>query len=184
MLNCYSENKLIFIKQNAPQYQPLMKKNYKRLLPLCCFLLFSSIYAAAQNEAAVNNLQQQFNNYQQQAVQEKIFVHTDKDFFLAGDILWFKVYAVDALNNKPDDLSRVAYVEVIDGDKKPVLQAKIKLEAGSGKGSFQIPTSVRSGSYVIRAYTNWMKNFSAELYFSKPLTIVNTYKNIDAKKSL
>ncbi len=160
-----------------------MKKNYNRLLPLCCFLLLASIFASAQNEAVVNNLQQQFNNYQQQAVQEKIFVHTDKDFFLAGDILWFKVYAIDALNNKPTDLSRVAYVEVIDGDKKPVLQAKIKLDGGSGKGSFQIPTSVRSGSYVIRAYTNWMKNFNAELYFSKPLTIVNTFKNIDAKKA-
>lgn len=150
---------------------------------LCCLLLCSTLLAAAQNDAALQNLQQRFNNYQQQAPQEKIFVHTDKDFLLAGEILWFKVYAVNAYTNTPTGLSKVAYVEVLDADKKAVLQAKIKLDNGSGNGSFQLPTSVKSGNYTVRAYTAWMKNFSADLYFTKPVTIVNSFRGLDVKQN-
>lgn len=155
----------------------------QKALVLCCVFIFSSRAAFAQNETALNNLQQQFNSYQQQAVQEKLFVHTDKDFFLAGEIIWFKIYAVDALNNKPTTISKVAYVEVVDGDNKQVLQVKIRLVNGSGNGSFQLSTSVRSGSYIVRAYTNWMKNFGPELYFHKTVSVVNTFKPLDAKQT-
>jgi len=162
------------------QYRPRIKQLAPALF--CCLFIFAGFKGFAQNEAALNNLQKQFNDYQQQAAQEKLFVHTDKDFFLAGEIIWFKVYAVNAQTSKPSGISKVAYIEVVDGDKKPVLQAKIRLAMGSGNGSFQLPTSVRSGSYTVRAYTNWMKNFSADLYFNKPVSIVNTFKPLDVKQ--
>lgn len=152
----------------------------KKLLP-ACVLAGCSLLAAAQNELALQNLQQQFTKYQQQNPQEKVFVHTAKNFLLAGEILWFKVYAADANSNKPTELSKVAYVEVVDADKKPVLQAKIKLDGGSGSGSFHLPTSIRSGNYTLRSYTGWMRNFSPELYFTTPVTIVNTFKDLGLK---
>lgn len=152
-------------------------------ITLCSLLLCCSMLAMGQNDAALQNLQQQFNNYQQQAPQEKIFVHTDKDFLLAGEILWFKVYAVNAYTNNPTSLSKVAYVEVLDVDKKAVLQAKIKLDDGSGNGSFQLPTSVKSGNYTLRAYTGWMKNFSADLYFTKAVNIINPFRSLDVTQN-
>jgi len=161
-----------------PQYP---KSMFNKKLLFACILTGCSLFAAAQNELALQNLEQQFTKYQQQTPQEKVFVHTGKDFLLAGEILWFKVYAADAYSNKPTELSKVAYVEVIDADKKPVLQAKIKLEGGSGSGSFHLPTSIRSGNYTLRSYTGWMRNFSPELYFIKPVTIVNTFKDLGLK---
>jgi hypothetical protein len=133
----------------------------------------------AQTDGVINSLQKQFNSYQQQAAQEKLYLHVDKDFFTAGEIIWFKAYAVNAATNEPTDLSKVAYVELLDADKKPALQAKIKLTAGSGSGSFQLPASAHSGSYHLRAYTSWMKNFSADLYFHQNITIVNTLKSLN-----
>jgi hypothetical protein len=149
-----------------------------------CFALFSAATVCAQDGNTVNNLQQQFNNYQQQAAQEKIYVHIDKDFFTAGEILWFKAYAVNAATLTPTTISKVAYIEVLDAAKKPVLQAKIKLTAGSGNGSFQLPVSMRSGNYQVRAYTNWMKNFSADLYYTQGITIINTLKNLDRQPNV
>ncbi|HWB27379.1 MAG TPA: MG2 domain-containing protein [Chitinophagaceae bacterium] len=154
----------------------------KKLL-LCCLLLLCTLCSFGQSETALQNLQQQFNNYGKQEIQEKIFVHTDKDFFVAGEIIWFKVYAVEASGNTPTGISKVAYVEVTDADKKPVMQAKINLAAGSGSGSFQLPTSVKSGNYMLRAYTNWMKNFGADLYFSKQLTIINTFRDLERRQN-
>jgi len=151
------------------------KNTFLQKFMFCGLLLAGCITAVAQTDAGLQSLQQQFISAQQ-LPQEKTFVHTDKDFFLAGDILWFKVYVTDAFTNRPSALSTVAYVEVTDNDKKPVLQAKIKIDSGSGNGSFQLPTSVKSGNYTVRAYTSWMRNFSTDLYFASTITIVNTFR--------
>lgn len=105
---------------------------------------------------------------------EKIFVHTDKEFYLAGEILWFKLYVVDAASHRQSALSKVAYVEIISNDQHPALQAKIALDEGLGNGSFQLPFSIHSGNYIFRAYTRWMINAGAEACFEKPVTILNT----------
>lgn len=121
----------------------------------------------------LSDVQTSFNNYRQQALQEKIFVHTDKGAYLTGEILWFKLYVVDGSYNKPLNLSKVAYVEVLDENNTPAIQAKVELHNGHGSGSLYIPVSVNNGNYHFRAYTNWMKNFSPDYYFDKNITIVN-----------
>jgi hypothetical protein len=115
-----------------------------------------------------------FSNYSKQAFQEKIYVHTDKHFYIAGEIIWFKVYNVDACFHKPISLSKVAYAEVLDKNNKPVLQAKIALKDAAGSGSFFIPVDIPSGKYKLRTYTNWMKNYSEDFFFEKVITIINT----------
>jgi hypothetical protein len=125
----------------------------------------------------LGGIQTSFLEYARYAVTEKIFTHTDKDFYLAGEIVWFKLYVVNADDNKPMDVSKVAYVEIIDRNQKPVLQCKIALKDGTGNGSIYLPIALNSGVYEIRAYTNWMKNFSPDFYFHKQVTIVNSLKN-------
>jgi hypothetical protein len=139
-------------------------------------LLLPFTIAAQTKEPAM--LEQQFQQYQVQALQEKLFVHTDKTFYLAGEIIWFKIYAVDAMLNKPLDLSKVVYAEILDASNKPVLQAKIAMENATGNGSFVIPNSIISGNYKLRAYTKWMKNFSADFFYEQTLVIVNTTKEL------
>lgn len=111
---------------------------------------------------------------------EKMYVHTDKDFFVTGETIWFKIYNVVSSSLKRATLSKIAYVEVISQDQKPVLQGKIDLNEGRGNGSFIIPSSVNSGNYVLRAYTNWMKNYDASFFFQKKITIINPMKNTSA----
>jgi len=118
-------------------------------------------------------VQKSFQQYQNNILQEKIYTHTDKDFYLTGELLWFKVYNVDAGTNRPLNFSKVAYVDVLDNANNPVLQAKIALTNGTGNGSFYIPVTLQNGNYKLRAYTSWMKNFDPSLYFEKTITIVN-----------
>ncbi|MGN6618492.1 MAG: hypothetical protein ACTHJ5_15060 [Ilyomonas sp.] len=117
-----------------------------------------------------------FDQYSQQMFNEKIFAHTDKDFYLAGELLWFKLYVTDDASHKLSDLSKIAYVEIIDSTNKAVLQAKIAIDKGTAKGSFYLPLTLNSGNYILRAYTNWMKNAGANYFFEKPVTIVNVQK--------
>lgn len=122
---------------------------------------------------AQNNIAPAFSSNYNGALREKIFVHTDKAFYVSGEILWFKVYNVEATLHIPLDISKIAYAEVLDNNNLPVLQAKIALTNGSGGGSLYLPVNMASGNYKVRAYTAWMKNFSTDNYFEKNITIVN-----------
>lgn len=137
--------------------------------------LFFSYKVVAQNNLIT--LSNTFNNYHAYSIKEKVFVHTDKNFYLSGEIIWLKIYNTDAGFLKPLDISKVAYVEIIDTANKPVLQAKIALNNGEGKGSLYVPQTLASGNYKLRAYTNWMKNFDAAYFFEKNITIVNLQKS-------
>lgn len=142
----------------------------------CFVLALTSITGSVYAQENVAYIQKQIDQYSQKTLQEKLYVHTDKNFYVAGELVWFKLYYVEGSTHQPLDVSKVAYVEILDKDNKPVKQAKIALKKGSGDGSFYLPASVNSGNYKIRAYTNWMRNFSADYYFEKPVTIVNTLK--------
>jgi hypothetical protein len=148
------------------------------------FLVFAALLSFAGKIRAqsdgLNTLMEGFESYRSHIVQEKIFVNTDKPDYLAGEIIWFKVYCLDAGTRKPLDLSKVCYVDVLDRDDKFVLQAKIAMINSEGRGSFYLPLTLASGNYKLRAYTNWMKNFGPANFFERPVTIVNTLKELPA----
>ena len=124
----------------------------------------------------MNTLTTNLSQYESKQLREKIYLQTDKSYYITGEICWFKSYVVEASSNKPFSLSKVAYVEILNRESKPVSQGKILVQDGIGSGSFFIPLSLPSGSYKIRAYTNWMKNFGPEFFFEKNIMIINTQK--------
>lgn len=130
--------------------------------------------AMQAQSAPADTLLQNFRWYRSHTLQEKIYLHTDKEQYLAGEICWFKLYDVDASSHRPMDLSKLAYVELLNSGSKPAMQAKVRLEKGSGNGSFSLPVSLPSGYYIIRAYTNWMKNAGAQYFFEKRILLINT----------
>jgi len=125
----------------------------------------------------IREVQNSFSLYKQTSLLEKVYVHTDKSVYLPGEILWFKVYCVDGNDHKPLNLSKVVYVDILDNSQNRIVEAKVALKNGSGDGSFYIPVSVSNGNFKLRAYTNWMKNFSPDFYFEKQITFINPLKS-------
>lgn len=140
-------------------------------------LLLVAHYSVAQ-QPVLPRLQQQFETYRNQTVQEKLFVHTDRSFYIAGERLWFSLFCVDGTFHRPLDVSKVAYIELLDKDQKAVVQAKVALDSSRGAGSVYLPTALFTGNYTIRAYTQWMKETSREYLFEKPITIVNSFRKL------
>lgn len=151
-----------------------MKKHlYISLVSLVTFLFVAtSLQLAAQNKE-LSFLQNSLENYTQNNLQEKLFIHTDKNIYVTNEICWLKIYNVDAIFSKPLNISKVAYLELIDNNNKAVIQEKIALSEGMGNGSMLIPTAIATGNYTLRAYTNWMKNFSTSFFFEKKISIIN-----------
>lgn len=139
--------------------------------------LFCSARLLGQ-DADTAKLASNFRKYASFSLPEKLYVHTDKNSYNTGELLWLKIYNVDGILNKPIEVSKVAYVELLDADQNPVIQSKVSM-SGEGSGSLYLPVTLSTGNYVLRAYTSWMKNFSADYFFTKQITIVNPLKSPD-----
>jgi hypothetical protein len=143
------------------------------LITVVSFTFISSNKCFSQ-EAMIREVQKQFVEYSINHPQEKLFVHTDKDIYLVGEIVWFKLYY-----DKKTPLSKVAYVDVVDAGNRSVLAVKISLNEYEDNGSLLLPLSLNSGHYTLRTYTNWMKNSPEISFFEKNISVINPFKNPD-----
>jgi len=143
----------------------------------CLFLVTGSSLAQPQLDLFL----QKVNQYNSARLQEKVYVHLDRTFYVTGETAWFKVYLVDGYIHHPTNSSKVVYLEVLDETNHPVVQTKVSITNGAGHGTLALPATLSSGNYVVRVYTHWMKNFNPELYFHQPITVVNVFRKLDEK---
>lgn len=130
-------------------------------------------------QQATDRLITKFDSLRKNEIQEKLYIHTDRTFYLTGETIWFKIYITDASFHHNLDISKVAYLELIDSQNTPVLQVKIAIDKGLGSGSLFIPATLTSGNLFLRAYTSWMKNTAPDFYFHKPITVINPFLKIE-----
>lgn len=102
---------------------------------------------------------------------EKIYIHTSHVFFTPGDNLFFKLYLVNAANQKPTRQSSIAYVEIVSPSGTILQKMNYQVANGYTEGSFDIPASAPGGIYKIRAYSGWMQNEKQSTWFEKEITV-------------
>ena len=102
---------------------------------------------------------------------EKIYLHTDRGYYTGGGDIFFKVYLTDQTLSQLKAKSKVAYVDLIGPDQTIIDTKTIAIERGQGIGDFQITSKYKSGNYILRAYTQYMKNFDTDFFFRKTIYI-------------
>ena len=109
--------------------------------------------------------------------QEEVFVHYNSSLLFVGEYLYYRLYCLNSETENLSQLSKIAYVELVGEEGKPVFRHKLALDAGVGQGDFFIPPSVPSGNYKLLGYTRWMLNGEEQQFFSGELVIINPYNN-------
>lgn len=101
---------------------------------------------------------------------EKVYVHLDRTYFAAGEIIWLKGYVEDVL---PEEYASLfLYVELLaSGKDEPVLRVKIRREGDGFAGHLDLPEEMPGGRYLLRAYTRWQLNWPEERLFHVPIDI-------------
>lgn len=127
----------------------------------------------------MQSLAQKLVEYYARYPQEKIYVQTDKPYYLGGETMWFRAYLVNATGHKLSTLSKKVYIELTN--ESDSLIKKILLNAADLKmdGSFKLPDTLQEGTYYLRAYTNWMLNFNPDFIFSKDIYIGSGVDDLD-----
>ena len=109
-------------------------------------------------------------------MEAQVYLHTDRDKYIAGEDVWFSIYSTDPETGKLSSESAIAYIELLNPWSSPVIQKRFPLSGGRGNGVFLLPDSLSSGTYTIRAYTNWMKDFLPGNCFMHDIDIFNPFK--------
>ncbi|WP_082113239.1 hypothetical protein [Kordia jejudonensis] len=128
----------------------------KRILPLLSFFLLISFSGFAQSDAKAEDSYTEFFKLPR----ETIFLHLNKTNYLAGEEIWFKGYAYDQKNQLTSKASTNFNVGIYDATGKEVKRALFKGENGYTKGNFLVDSTFVTGTYYIKASTNWMRNFN------------------------
>ena len=106
-------------------------------------------------------------------IQERIYLQTDKQLYLAGELLWLKLYTTDTAGRLMD-CSKIGYVELVH-DSIPEVQIKIDLQEGTGAGWMELPGLLPTGYYQMIAYTRYMRNEGESVFFERTIAIINPF---------
>ena len=107
---------------------------------------------------------------------EALSLQTDRDFYVSGEQVWFKIHKFNASTDKPDNVSRVVYIELLNRSGFPVNQMKIAISDPAASSTLLLSDTLSTGHYLLRAYTNWMKNFSQHDFAFKTIVVVHPDK--------
>lgn len=148
-----------------------MKRRF--FLPLLfafCFIGLSGFLS--KDDGALSSFIEKLEQYTSRNPQEKVHLHLDKPYYSIGEDIWFSAYVVNAEENKLSLLSKVLYVDIVDETGKVKKTQVLPLENGLGNGNIDLADTVfRAGTYQLRAYTNWMRNFDDAFLFSREIQV-------------
>ena len=142
---------------------------------LAAVLVGATVLVAARSRPAEEGLMQriarQLGEFYTAARQEKAYLHLDRPVYATGETIWFSAYVVDASRHQLDSLSRVLHVDLVSPEHKVVARRTLRLRGGRASGDLDIADSLAAGTYVLRAYTNWMRNAGEDFIYSRRLSI-------------
>ena len=157
----------------------MKQTTYAALIVL--FAFFSAFTVAKYGDVSEKILAQ-LTRYVRETPQEKVYLHLDKPYYMAGETMWYKGYLFDAVGHNVDSFSRILYVDLIDAaGGKVLMHNTLKCTKGMTDGSFKLPDSLNEKIYTVRAYTNYMKNFSEDWFFQKPIKVWQSKNNKSAE---
>ncbi|SMC00695.1 TonB-dependent receptor plug [Hymenobacter roseosalivarius DSM 11622] len=141
-----------------------------RLVGLLTLLLLGSFQRTPADDF-LRQVVSRLQGFYVRSFPEKSYLHTDKAFYALGETIWLKAYVVDGAQHRPDTVSRVLYVDLVGPDQRVVAQRVLRLNQGTAAADFELADTLAQGAYTVRAYTNWMRNFSPDYFFSKRLPV-------------
>ncbi len=116
---------------------------------------------------------EKLENYCRSNPFEEVWLHTDREIYASGEAVRIKGYLLSYPELKLASYDSYVYAEILAHDNRPVAQATMMVEEGSGTVMLYLPDTLSSGTYLLRAYTAVMKNYMPHGCFMKSITVVN-----------
>ncbi len=117
---------------------------------------------------------EKFESYQNSHHIEKVYISHDKTFYTPGDTIWCMAFFVDGKTHQIfENASPIIHIEWYDDLDS--LEHSWMLKIDEGSSNFEIPLSydILPGSYTLKAYTQYQRNFDDQYLFQKKIDIIS-----------
>ncbi len=148
----------------------------KKTIVYLIFIFGIFSFAFAADDDPITAILKKLEEFTKRYPQEKVHLHLDKPYYIAGEDIWLKAYLVTAEKNEVSTLSKILYVELISPTNQIAKKITLAVDSAKAHGQLSIPDTLASGNYRIRAYTNYMRNYDADYFFERFIPIVNLSK--------
>ncbi|MDP2042561.1 MAG: carboxypeptidase-like regulatory domain-containing protein [Algoriphagus sp.] len=105
-------------------------------------------------------------------LEEKVFLHTDRDVYRIGDVVYFKAYLNYGNPMFSEESSKVLHLELLDTAGTKIEHHLFRIEGGTASGQLTLPYHLRSQNFFLKAYTLWSSNYGPENEFVKPIQVL------------
>ncbi len=136
-------------------------------------ILLASVPSFSQgNNTSKELISSKINNYFL-LDRENIHVHFNKNVFFTSEEIWFKGYVYNRKTKTPFKVTTNVFLSLISENGTIIKDQLVYAQNGSFSGNFEADPSLKSGTYYIQVYTNWMNNFAESEAFVQKIQILN-----------
>ncbi|WP_460220566.1 hypothetical protein [Psychroserpens sp. MEBiC05023] len=136
-------------------------------------ILLISVFGYAQHNKSIIS---SFEKYTE-LPRELAYVQLNKSTYIKGEMIGLSAYVLDKASKNPSRITTNLYCTISDTENNIIKNQLIKVDNGFASSTFQIDSLFTSGEYVVKAYTNWMRNFDEQNLFIEHITIIDPEVN-------
>ncbi|SMO74243.1 CDC50/LEM3 family protein [Solitalea koreensis] len=134
---------------------------------LCSFIIDDDPVLESFKQKVVSSYSKYF-----EPIRENVYTHINKSLYLAGEDIWMKTYVTNASSGKLLNVkSTNLYTDLYGPNGKLVVRKVWRLTSGLAAGDLHLADTLASGTYTLKVYTNWMRNFEKERIFTSSIRI-------------
>lgn len=93
---------------------------------------------------------------------ERVYLHTDRQHYLPGQVVWFTAYLRNETDLKPSEQSEVVLLQLLSAEGDIMLTERLVAKNGVAPGQLQLSADLPGGSYYLKAYTSWQQAMGLE----------------------
>ncbi|MBQ0734248.1 hypothetical protein [Aquimarina celericrescens] len=104
---------------------------------------------------------------------ESVFLHLNKNIFFKGENIWFTGYVYHTKTGLPFLKTTNLYCGIYNSNGKLLTKKLFYVDNGVAFGTLSLDPSFGSGEFIVKLYTNWMKNFKEDNAFFQKIYVLN-----------
>ena len=148
------------------------------------FLFFISIVCSLFSPSPVlSQPRESIAGIAERAYFDKLYLHTDRDYYFLGDTIWFKAYYLDGRTQRLLPGYYNLRVELIDKNGIKLQRQLLLLEDGRAPGRIWIPDTLNPGQYLLRAYSDLQNRHGEDHFFNKILEVSKIRSTLDNEET-
>jgi len=108
---------------------------------------------------------------------ERVVLFSDRNLYVAGEPVLFSAFLFSGVEVTDTLKSRVLYCELITPGGTKIAGNKFLVEESHASGFISLPGDLITGTYFLRAYTRYMRNYGPSSYDYIAFKVINPYRS-------